>query len=85
MPATATTFETITIDSAEHICTITMNRPEVYNALNDKLTFELQDALKAVARDRDVGVVVLTGEGKAAYSLRWSPENRPRDHQAVFR
>ena len=65
MTATATTFETITVEMADRICTITMNRPEVYNALNDKLTFELQDALKAVARDRDVGVVVLTGEGKA--------------------
>ncbi len=47
MPATATTFETITIDTTDRVRTITMNRPEVYNALNDKLTYELQDALKA--------------------------------------
>jgi 2-(1,2-epoxy-1,2-dihydrophenyl)acetyl-CoA isomerase len=47
------------------IATITMNRPEVYNALNDEITFELQDAWKAVARDERVRVVVLTGEGKA--------------------
>lgn len=65
MPATATTFETITVSTADRVCTITMNRPEVFNALNDKLTFELQDALKSAARDREVGVVVLTGEGKA--------------------
>jgi 2-(1,2-epoxy-1,2-dihydrophenyl)acetyl-CoA isomerase len=45
--------------------TITMNRPDVYNALNDEITFELQDAFKAVARDESVRVVVLTGEGKA--------------------
>ncbi len=42
-----------------------MNRPEVYNALNDALTFELQDALKSAARDKAVSVVVLTGAGKA--------------------
>ncbi len=65
MPVTATTFETIKVETADRICTITMNRPDVYNALNDKLTFELQDALKAAARDREVSVVVLTGEGKA--------------------
>ena len=65
MPATAATFETLTVETADRICTITMNRPEVYNALNDKLTFELQDALKAAARDKAVNVVVLTGEGKA--------------------
>ncbi len=47
------------------VATITLNRPDVYNALNDEITFELQDALKAVAKDDQVRVVVLTGEGKA--------------------
>lgn len=45
--------------------TISLNRPEVYNALNDEITFELQDVFKAVAKDERVRVVVLTGEGKA--------------------
>ena len=65
MPATATTFETLDVAIADRICTITMNRPEVYNALNDALTYELQDALKNAARDTSVSVVVLTGAGKA--------------------
>jgi 2-(1,2-epoxy-1,2-dihydrophenyl)acetyl-CoA isomerase len=47
------------------IATIALNRPEVYNALNDEITFELQDAFKSVAKDETVRVVVLTGEGKA--------------------
>ncbi|MBS1949941.1 MAG: Enoyl-CoA hydratase [Cytophagales bacterium] len=45
--------------------TITLNRPEVYNALNDELTFELQEAIRLTAKDDAVRVVVLTGEGKA--------------------
>lgn len=45
--------------------TISLNRPEVYNALNDEITFELQDALRDAARDKSIRVVVLTGEGKA--------------------
>lgn len=50
----------------EHgVATITLNRPDVYNALNDEITFEMQDALKAVSKDENVRVVVLTGEGKA--------------------
>lgn len=49
----------------EGVATITLNRPDVYNALNDEITYELQDALKAVAKDEKVRVVVLTGEGKA--------------------
>src|SRR6188508_1037758 len=47
------------------IATIALNRPDVYNALNDEITYELQDALKAVAKDDAVRVVVLTGDGKA--------------------
>lgn len=44
---------------------LSMNRPEVYNAFNNELTFELQDAFKQIRRDDEVRVVVLTGEGKA--------------------
>ncbi len=67
MPATATEtmYETLNVETADAICTITMNRPEVYNALNDKLTYELQDAFKRAGRDAAVRVVILTGAGKA--------------------
>jgi len=47
------------------VATITLNRPDVYNALNDEITFELQDAFKVTAKDDHIRVVVLTGEGKA--------------------
>jgi 2-(1,2-epoxy-1,2-dihydrophenyl)acetyl-CoA isomerase len=43
---------------------ITLNRPEVYNALNNAITYELQDAFKVASRDES-RVVVITGEGKA--------------------
>ena len=58
-------FEFLLFEVRENVAYIRLNRPEVYNALNDGITFELQDALKAVARDEQVRVVVLTGEGKA--------------------
>ena len=47
------------------VARISLNRPEVYNALNDEITFELQDALKIAAKDENVRVVVLAGEGNA--------------------
>ncbi len=50
---------------SDGVATITLNRPDVYNALNDDITYELQDAFRAVAKDNDVRVVVFTGEGKA--------------------
>jgi 2-(1,2-epoxy-1,2-dihydrophenyl)acetyl-CoA isomerase len=58
-------FQFIKYDTEQGVATITLNRPEVYNALNDGITYELQDALKAVAKDDQVRVVVLTGAGKA--------------------
>jgi 2-(1,2-epoxy-1,2-dihydrophenyl)acetyl-CoA isomerase len=58
-------FQYIKFEVANGIATITLNRPEVYNALNDGITYELQDALKKVAKDDSVRVMVLTGAGKA--------------------
>lgn len=58
-------FLHLKFESVKGIATITLNRPEVYNALNDKITYELQDALRAVSKDDAVRVVVLAGAGKA--------------------
>jgi 2-(1,2-epoxy-1,2-dihydrophenyl)acetyl-CoA isomerase len=49
----------------EGVALIILNRPEVYNALNDEITFELQAALKTVNQDENIRVAVLTGKGKA--------------------
>jgi 2-(1,2-epoxy-1,2-dihydrophenyl)acetyl-CoA isomerase len=37
--------------SHEGTATISLNRPEVYNALNDEITYELQDAFRLVSKD----------------------------------
>ncbi len=58
-------YEFIKYEVSEGVATLTLNRPEVYNALNDGITFELQAAFKQIAKDPAVRVVVLTGEGKA--------------------
>ena len=58
-------FKFIKYELKDAVVTITLNLPEVYNALNDAITYELQDAFKSVARDKEARVVVLTGEGKA--------------------
>ena len=63
--APATQFETILVNTADHVSTITLNRPDKYNAVNDKLSHELGEALKAAERDADVRVIILTGAGKA--------------------
>jgi 2-(1,2-epoxy-1,2-dihydrophenyl)acetyl-CoA isomerase len=59
------TFKFLNYSANDGIATVKLNRPDVYNALNDEITFELQDVFKAIAKDDQVRVVVLTGEGKA--------------------
>lgn len=49
---------------ADHIAVITLNRPEVLNALNEELMDELDRALDRMAGDDDVHVVILTGAGR---------------------
>jgi len=58
-------FEFLKYSNKKGVATISLNRPQVYNALNDEITYELQDAFKQVAKDDSVRVVVFTGEGKA--------------------
>jgi 2-(1,2-epoxy-1,2-dihydrophenyl)acetyl-CoA isomerase len=63
--ATATETETVRVETVDHVCTITLDRPDTFNAFSDQLSRELNDALKQAERDADVRVVVITGAGKA--------------------
>jgi 2-(1,2-epoxy-1,2-dihydrophenyl)acetyl-CoA isomerase len=49
----------------KNVATITLNRPEVYNAFNEDLHRELMAALKQAERDAAARCIVLTGAGKA--------------------
>ncbi len=58
-------FECLLIEKSNGVATITLNRPDVFNAFNDTISYEMQEALKLMDRDKEVRVVVLTGAGKA--------------------
>jgi len=49
---------------ADHILTITLNRPERLNAISGPMLHELAAKLKEANRDPDVRVVIITGAGK---------------------
>ncbi len=46
------------------VATITLNRPEQLNALNDDLVHAMVDGIRRVAEDPNIRVLVLTGEGR---------------------
>lgn len=61
------TYEDIRYESRDNVATITINRPEVRNAVRPKTYEELTHAMHTAANDETIGVVVLTGEGDKAF------------------
>lgn len=57
-------FETILTATAEGVLTITLNRPEVLNAVNEQLTTELQEVARVAERSPEIRCVILTGAGR---------------------
>lgn len=58
-------YETIKYDVADHILTITLNRPDKLNAFNGAMQAELIDAFDKADADDDVRAIIVTGEGRA--------------------
>jgi 2-(1,2-epoxy-1,2-dihydrophenyl)acetyl-CoA isomerase len=56
---------TVLYDLSDGIATITLNRPQVYNAFNEQMHAGLQEALRMAERDPAARVLVITGAGKA--------------------
>jgi enoyl-CoA hydratase/carnithine racemase len=52
-------------DPAEHIATLTLNRPERRNALNEVMQDEIGDATEDVEADDSIRVLIVTGGGRA--------------------
>ena len=61
------TFETLLYTATNGVATITVNRPEKLNALNEACKRELHVALETVKTDGSVGAVIITGSGPKAF------------------
>ena len=62
------TYEHILLDREDGVGTITLNRPEVLNAMNRLLYADLVDAVRVLDADDSVGCIVITGAGEKAFS-----------------
>lgn len=76
-------YDCLLYEVRDGVGTITLNRPEVYNAFNNQLSYELQDAIKQVSRDAHVRVVVLTGQGKAFCSGQDLKESMAAENRSL--
>lgn len=62
-------FETITVERPErHVLLVTLNRPEVYNALNTRMGLDLMELFEGFVLDAEnLRAIVLTGSGERAF------------------
>jgi enoyl-CoA hydratase/carnithine racemase len=85
-PASSFKFKNILYKKENWRATITLNRPEVLNALDFQTLVELGTALQDASWDDEVAVVILTGQGRKAFCTgadmnEWNTEflNRPHN------
>ncbi|MGQ0639958.1 MAG: enoyl-CoA hydratase/isomerase family protein [Gemmatimonadaceae bacterium] len=89
------TYSSLTFTATDRVATITVNRPDKLNALNDGTLTELEAAIDDARQRDDIGGVILTGAGRAfvagadiAELARQTPleaKRRALLGQAVFR
>ena len=60
-------YKNILYEKNEGISLITVNRPEVRNALNRETWLELEDAVISAQKDEDIKVLIITGGGEKAF------------------
>lgn len=58
----------VLFETKGHVAIITMNRPEVHNAVNAEVGAGLRDAFRQFREDRNLRAAVLTGAGEKAFS-----------------
>ncbi|MGQ9474756.1 MAG: enoyl-CoA hydratase/isomerase family protein [Actinomycetota bacterium] len=59
------TYETLILERKEGVALLTLNRPEVHNAMNHTMFLELEAAARELQGDPEVRAVVISGAGKS--------------------
>ncbi len=60
-----TSFTTIDLEVRGHTACVTLNRPEVLNAINDEMIAELAQVYTEIEERQDIWTVIITGAGRA--------------------
>ncbi|WP_366924269.1 enoyl-CoA hydratase-related protein [Metallumcola ferriviriculae] len=61
-------FKNLLMEKDGHIAVVTLNRPEVRNALDPQTWVEIRGAIRQCRLDQDVRVVIITGAGGKAFA-----------------
>ena len=72
-------YETLLVSKSNGVAVLTLNRPEVLNALNFQLVTELDQAIKEAEEDDDTRAIIITGAGERAFSVGGDIHEQRRD------
>jgi enoyl-CoA hydratase len=75
-------YETLLYDVSDRVATLTLNRPERFNAIERMMPREIRAAVEAAERDPDVHVIVVKGAGPGfcgGYDLKKFAERSDND------
>lgn len=61
-------YQTIKFSIKDRIGTLTLDRPNLHNAINQEMLEEISNVIDNCEGDKDVHVLVVTGEGEKAFS-----------------
>jgi enoyl-CoA hydratase len=62
------TYEAIRYETRDGVATITLNRPDVHNAMNETMRRELTQVFESLVTSDDIRCIVVTGAGERAFS-----------------
>ncbi|MHA1860690.1 MAG: enoyl-CoA hydratase/isomerase family protein, partial [Candidatus Ranarchaeia archaeon] len=62
------TEKTLKVEKEGPLAIITLNRPQVHNAINTKMLQELDDVISMVRLDKTIRVMIITGSGEKSFS-----------------
>ena len=78
-------FQAITYEQVGKKAVITLNRPEVLNAVNRKMDFELHEVFKEIRDNPEVWVGIITGSGSRAFSAGHDMKEDPFEDGGAVR
>lgn len=60
-------YQNLIFETVENVAVIKLNRPKALNALNKALCTEIGQVIKEIESNKDLRVIVITGEGQKAF------------------
>ena len=81
-------YEHIIVEKKDHITIITLNRPEVLNAIHPYISLELGHAINEFEDDPNAWVAIITGAGEKAFSagadLKWAATTSAEEQSKAY-